>query len=60
MTIVKLLQLRNRLSREKSITNRKLFIVNNLINTSRSIENFGARQRASEYWRTEKKINDGV
>lgn len=41
---VDLIQLRSRLSKEKSVIDRKIFIINNLINTSRFIKNFKARQ----------------
>jgi hypothetical protein len=45
---VDLVLLRYRLSKEKSIIDRKLFIINNLINTSRFIDNFKARQRKNK------------
>ena len=52
MTITELVQLKIKLSKEKRIVDRKLFIVENLLNTSLFIENYESRRRETEkHWR---------
>lgn len=48
MTISELLQLKNRLSEEKRKLDRKISIVNNLINASWFIKDHKSRQRMSD------------
>ena len=48
MTISELLQLRNKLSEEKRVIDRKLFIVKNLIRTSFFIRDHKSRQKKSK------------